>query len=65
MNQAIVALRATTLPVSVEYTQVQINLPQHHGDPFDRLLVAQALAEQIAIISNDAILDRYSVSRLW
>ena len=54
MNQAIADLRATTLAISVEYADVQINLLQHHGDPFDRLIVAQALTEKMAIISNDA-----------
>jgi hypothetical protein len=34
-------------------------------DPFDRLLVAQAQVENISIVSNDAVLDRYGVSRLW
>jgi PIN domain nuclease of toxin-antitoxin system len=37
----------------------------HHRDPFDRLLVAQALVEQVPIISSDAALDRYGVQRLW
>lgn len=41
------------------------SLPFHHRDPFDRLIVAQALVEQIAIVSNDAILDAYGVTRLW
>lgn len=37
----------------------------HHKDPFDRLLVAQSLAEQIPIIGNDAAFDAYGVARLW
>jgi PIN domain nuclease of toxin-antitoxin system len=40
-------------------------LPLYHRDPFDRLLVAQALVEAIPIISSDAQLDAYSVKRLW
>lgn len=35
------------------------------GDPFDRLLIAQALVENIPLISIDAIFDRYGVARLW
>jgi PIN domain nuclease of toxin-antitoxin system len=40
-------------------------LPFHHRDPFDRLLVAQALVEKMAIISADAVLSEYGVKRIW
>ena len=40
-------------------------LPLHHRDPFDRLLVAQALVEQLPIISADSAFDAYGVTRLW
>jgi len=40
-------------------------LPLHHRDPFDRLLVAQALDLQIPILSADRMFDRYSVQRIW
>lgn len=40
-------------------------LPFHHRDPFDRLLIAQSLAEQMPIISVDPVFDSYSVQRLW
>lgn len=65
MNKALVDLRATTLPITVDYVDVQAGLPHHHGDPFDRLLVAQATVEQISIESGDASLDSYGVTRLW
>jgi PIN domain nuclease of toxin-antitoxin system len=42
-----------------------VDLPFHHKDPFDRLLVAQALAESIPIVSADSQLDAYGVTRLW
>ena len=41
------------------------SLPFHHRDPFDRLLIAQAIVESIPIISNDPVLDDYLVMRLW
>jgi PIN domain nuclease of toxin-antitoxin system len=41
------------------------SLPRHHGDPFDRLLIAQAMIESIPIISRDAVFDRYGVRRFW
>jgi PIN domain nuclease of toxin-antitoxin system len=65
MNQAISDLDVTILPLSVEYVDVQSNLPRHHGDPFDRLIVAQAIVEQVSIISADANLDPYGITRVW
>jgi PIN domain nuclease of toxin-antitoxin system len=37
----------------------------HHRDPFDRLRVAQSIIEKIPLVSADAILDQYGISRLW
>ena len=66
MNQAIADLGLTVLPITVEYADVQAGLPQHHRDPFDRLLVAQAQIEQVSVVSNDALLDQYGrITRLW
>ena len=53
------------LPIEPRHTAVLTTLPFHHRDPFDRLLVAQALAEQITLLSDDALLDRYGVTRVW
>lgn len=41
------------------------SLPFHHGDPFDRLLVSQAIEEKIPILSCDLAFDAYSLERLW
>jgi len=41
------------------------SLPFHHRDPFDRLLVAQVLAERMTIVSADAVLSEYGVKRIW
>ena len=38
---------------------------QSHGDPFDRMLIAQALAENLGLVSNEEIFDQYGVRRLW
>jgi PIN domain nuclease of toxin-antitoxin system len=40
-------------------------LPRHHGDPFDRLLIAQALQLRIPIMSHDKVFDLYAVQRIW
>ncbi len=63
--QAISDLDLTILPISVEYANVQTELPPHHKDPFDRLLVSQSLYEQIPIVSVDPQLDAYGVIRIW
>lgn len=65
MNQAISDLHVTVLPLTVEYVDVQSNLPKRHGDPFDRLIAAQAIVEQVSIISADANLDAYGITRIW
>jgi PIN domain nuclease of toxin-antitoxin system len=53
------------LPISVAHATGVEGLPSHHRDPFDRLLVAQAIAEQISLVSGDPIFDAYGVTRLW
>ncbi|MEH2465479.1 type II toxin-antitoxin system VapC family toxin [Nostoc sp.] len=53
------------LPIKVAHTAAIVTLPFHHKDPFDRLLVAQALTEKILIVSVDAVLDNYTVTRYW
>jgi PIN domain nuclease of toxin-antitoxin system len=40
-------------------------LPAHHGDPFDRLLVSQAIEEGLTIVTPDATVARYPVAILW
>jgi PIN domain nuclease of toxin-antitoxin system len=53
------------LPIEPRHTAVLIDLPFHHRDPFDRLLVAQALVENIPLVSIDKTLDGYSAERVW
>ncbi len=53
------------LQIATKHLEKVAILPFHHNDPFDRLLVAQALTERIPIISADPQLDKYGVQRLW
>jgi len=53
------------LPITVEHTIRLAKLPFHHRDPFDRLIIAQALVEKLPIIGIDATFDAYGVKRLW
>jgi PIN domain nuclease of toxin-antitoxin system len=55
----------TELPISIRHGQIAGSLPGIHKDPFDRILVAQAIAEDMAIISIDAVLGAYGIVRLW
>ena len=53
------------LDISVEHTAIVVSMPFHHRDPFDRLLAAQAQAEQMTLVSADEVFDTYEVTRLW
>lgn len=53
------------LNIELPHLKLVTTLPHHHRDPFDRLLVAQALAENVPLLSSDAELDPYGVQRLW
>jgi PIN domain nuclease of toxin-antitoxin system len=65
MDKAIADLRLSILPITVEYAERQSTLPLHHKDPFDRLMIAQALVEGIPIVSVDPVFDPYGVTRIW
>jgi PIN domain nuclease of toxin-antitoxin system len=58
-------LQFTELPVTVEHGQRAGMLPGPHKDPFDRMLIAQAQAENLPIVSNDRIFDEYRIRRIW
>ena len=51
--------RFTELPISVAHARLASELPPHHKDPFDRMLVAQAVAESLTLLTVDALLTRY------
>jgi len=53
------------LPVTVRHGQTAGALPGPHKDPFDRMLIAQAIAEDLVLISNEKLFDSYGVKRLW
>jgi len=65
ISNRIQANSLTELPISMNHTYVLHNLPLHHKDPFDRLLVAQALVNQIPLLSPDEQLSIYDIKRLW
>lgn len=52
------------LPVSVAHTEALRGLPLHHRDPFDRMLVAQAKAERLIILTRDQVIASYDVEHI-
>ena len=53
------------LPISLGHATMVEGLVAHHRDPFDRLLVAQAMTEGLPLVSTDGIFDEYGINRLW
>lgn len=53
------------LPISLEHAAMVEGLAPHHRDPFDRLLVAQAMAENLSLVGRDPVFDQYGVRRMW
>ena len=58
-------LQAQPLAISLEHAWTAASLPMHHRDPFDRLLVAQAMVEGVTLVTADRALEPYGVSLLW
>jgi PIN domain nuclease of toxin-antitoxin system len=53
------------LPITIEHVLALEALPNHHKDPFDRLLVAQAVAEEVMLVTRDPLFSRYPVTVVW
>jgi len=63
--RALARLGFDALPVTAIHAEVVERLPWHHRDPFDRLLVAQARTERLALVSADARLAAYEIDVVW
>jgi PIN domain nuclease of toxin-antitoxin system len=55
----------SSLEIGFRHIASCADLPWHRRDPFDRLLVAQALKENLRVVSRDAVFERYGVKRIW
>ena len=53
------------LPITLDHIDALSGLPSHHKDPFDRLLIAQAIHEKLTILTSDKAIAMYSVPTLW
>jgi PIN domain nuclease of toxin-antitoxin system len=58
-------LQLRPLPIEFDDLAEVETLPRHHGDPFDRLLIVQAMRRNLPIISSDEQFDDYPVKRVW
>jgi PIN domain nuclease of toxin-antitoxin system len=65
LDRAVVELRAVELAITRRHALRSASLPSHHRDPFDRLLVAQALLEEATLVTADHLLPPYGVALLW
>lgn len=59
------ALGTTLLPIELADIVASVTLPPHHGDPFDRMFIAQALSRGLTLVTKDAEIARYDVKRMW
>lgn len=57
--------KLTGLPIQIVHALHIYSLPEHHKDPFDRMLIAQAQVERMPIITNDSLLAAYDVKIIW
>lgn len=65
LPQQLLHNRMDLLGITMAHTAVIATLPYHHKDPFDRMIIAQALVESLPVISIDTIFDAYGVNRIW
>ncbi len=53
------------LPIEMTHCAEVAGLPFHHGDPFDRMLIAQAIVEEMKLLSRDCRLSEYAIELIW
>ena len=63
-HEALTRIDLVAMPVTAEQAARVQDLPWHHLDPFDRLLIAQAMAEEATVVSSDRQIDAYDVATL-
>ena len=65
IQQQLALTAVTLLDIHPVHAFTVVDLPFHHRDPFDRLLAAQCLCENLTLIGPDEVFDRYGISRTW
>ncbi|XHX80672.1 MAG: type II toxin-antitoxin system VapC family toxin [Stenomitos frigidus ULC029] len=65
LQEVLHQLAIQILPITFADTECYLDLPLHHRDPFDRMLIAQAMTHSLVIISQDKQFDAYATKRVW
>ena len=51
---------------SISFTAVKVyDLPSHHSDPFDRMIIAQAMVEEMTVLTSDRVFEKYPIDVIW
>jgi PIN domain nuclease of toxin-antitoxin system len=61
----VVASRFDKLPIPFRHAEIVATLPHHHSDPFDRMLIAQAIGERLTLVTHDRRLAPYTLDLIW
>jgi PIN domain nuclease of toxin-antitoxin system len=61
VEKEIITSRINLLNIELEHLKINATLPFHHRDPFDRLIIAQSMAENIPVITVDSVFNKYSI----
>lgn len=65
LQAALIQFDIAILPIEFKDTRQYLSLPLHHRDPFDRIIISQALTHQLQIVSCDHVFVDYSVPLFW
>jgi PIN domain nuclease of toxin-antitoxin system len=65
LREQVALWKLEQLHISIDHAAATSNLPGHHRDPFDRMLVAQCRVEGLTLVTNDPLIGRYDVPILW
>ncbi|MEG4808243.1 type II toxin-antitoxin system VapC family toxin [Microcoleus sp. F10-C6] len=65
LEEVLQQLKIEVLPITFSDTECYLNLPLYHRDPFDRILVAQAINHSLVLVSRDVAFDAYDLQRIW
>jgi PIN domain nuclease of toxin-antitoxin system len=61
----VIASRFDKLPIAFSHAEAVATLPRHHNDPFDRMLIPQAIGERLALVTHDRRFARYGIRIVW
>ena len=54
-----------SLPINQDHSLRVYDLPLHHSDPFDRMIIAQAIVEQMVVLTSDRVFEKYPIDVVW